>query len=112
MNKKRKIVFSIAGFLRKSMPESTAMDTKNVYVNHLSRFDISQNSLPNYDAADEKQCKNLSQESDYVEMDVISSQNCKVKQEGTVLGITQNYTIPASYVLLSHIMQCYYCFAL
>ena len=66
------------------------MDTRNVYVNHPPSFDMSENSLPKQDMADETQSKNLSQESDYVEIDTIGSQNRKVKQEGTALGIMQN----------------------
>ena len=63
-----------------------AMDTKNVYVNHRVRFDASQDSLAAYNMADENQCKNFSQEPDYVDIDETDSQNKKGKHEDRVLG--------------------------
>ena len=57
------------------------MDARNVYVNDRVRFDASQGSLANYNMADENQCKNFSQEPNYVEIDEIDSQNKKGKQE-------------------------------
>ena len=66
--------------------ESIAMTTRNAYVNHLPRFNTSQGSPANYDMADENQCKNLSQEPNYVEIDEIDSRNKKGNQEDTVFG--------------------------
>ena len=65
------------------------MDARN-YVNYRVKIDASQDSLATYNMADENQCKNFSQEQDYVEIDVIDTQNKKGKQENAVLGTAKS----------------------
>ena len=68
------------------------MNSQNVYVNDSARFNASQNSPPKHGTADENQYKNFSEESEYVKIDVIGSQNKKIEQEGTALGLSLNCT--------------------